>query len=82
MSGRLTEFSVLGQHVRNWRALLKLGLDAMDDLAKVDQIEARIRTGRPPASPEWIAEAEAAMDRTMGPQKRGPKAKGDGRDGI
>jgi hypothetical protein len=44
----------------------------------VEQIEARARTGRPLASPERIAEAEAAMDRKLGPQKRGPKAKEGG----
>ncbi len=74
----LTDVTALGRHVRNWRALLRLGLDAMDDIAPVDVIENRMRTGRPLASPEWIAEAEAATDRTLGPQKRGPKArKGD-----
>jgi putative transposase len=78
----LTDVAALGQHVRNWRALLKVGLEAMDDPATVEQIEARTRTGRPLASPEWIAEAEAAMDRKMAPQKRGPKSKAGGRDAI
>ena len=41
-------------------------------------IEARSRTGRPLASPELIAEAEAAIDRKLGPQKRGPKPRGVG----
>jgi putative transposase len=66
----------LGQHVRNWRALLRVGLEAADDPARAEAIEARIRTDRPLASPEWIADAEAAMARTLGPARRGPKVKG------
>lgn len=73
----LTDVTALGQHVANWPALLRMGLEAMDDPATVEAIEARIRTGRPLASPEWIAAAEAAMDRKLGPQKRGPKPKGE-----
>jgi putative transposase len=69
----LTNIAALGQHVRNWRAFLELGAEAMDDPAAVEAIEARIRTGRPLASPEWIAAAEAAIERKLGPQKRGPK---------
>ena len=75
---RLTDVAALGRHVRNWRALLQVGLEAMDDPASAEEIEARIRSGRPLASPEWIAEAEAAMDRKLGPQRRGPKRKGGG----
>jgi hypothetical protein len=55
-------------------ALLHVGLEAMDDPATAETIKARIRTGRPLASSEWIAAAEAAMNRKLGPQKRGPKA--------
>ena len=71
----LTDVRALGRHVRNWRALLRVGLEAMDDPATVEEIEARTRTGRPLASPEWIADAEAAMSRKLGPQRRGPKVK-------
>ncbi len=71
----LTDVAALGQHVRNWRALLRLGLDAMDDPASAEAIEARIRTGRPLATPEWIAQAEADMERKLGPLQRGPKRK-------
>lgn len=78
----LTDVAALGRHVRNWRALLKSGLEAMDDPATVEQIEARTRTGRPLALPEWIAAAEATMHRKMAPQKRGPKTKADRRDAI
>ena len=76
----LTDVAALGRHVRNWRALLRVGLEAMDDPATVAVIEARMRTGRPLASPEWIAVAEAAIDRKLGPQKRGPKPRGVGGD--
>lgn len=72
----LTDVAALGRHVRNWRALLRVGLEAMDDPATVEAIEARIRTGRPLATPEWIVEAEAAMARKLGPARRGPKPKG------
>jgi putative transposase len=74
----LTDVAALRRHVRNWRALLRFGPEAMDDMASVEEIEARTRTGRPLASPEWIAEAEAAMDRKLGPQRRGPKPGGAG----
>ncbi len=72
---RLTDVAALGKHVRNWRALLRIGVDAEGDRADVDTIEARMRTGRPLASPEWIAGAETAMARTLGPARRGPKPK-------
>jgi putative transposase len=71
----LTDVAALGKHVKNWRALLRLGVEAMDDPATAETIEARIRTGRPLASPEWIAEAEAAIQRKLGPKRRGPKVR-------
>jgi putative transposase len=71
----LTDVAALGAHVRNWRALLRVGLEAMDDPAAIEAIEARSRTGRPLAEPEWIAEMEARIARKLGPMKRGPKAK-------
>lgn len=73
----LTDVAALGVHVANWRAMLGLGLDAAGDPAATEVIEARLRTGRPLASPEWIAEAEAAMNRKLGPAKRGPKPKSE-----
>jgi putative transposase len=71
----LTDVGALGKHVRNWRVLLRVGLEAGDDPASVAEIEARMRTGRPLADADWIAEAEEAMQRKLGPQRRGPKAK-------
>ena len=69
----LTDVATLGHHVGNWRAMLSAGLEAMDDMAALEAIEARMRTGRPLASPEWIAQAEAAMNRKLSPARRGPK---------
>ena len=65
--------------MKNWPALLEIGLEigleAMDDTAPIAEIEARMRTGRPLASPEWIAEAERAINRKLAPAKPGPKPK-------
>ena len=36
-----------------------------------------MRTRRPLASPEWIADAEAAMDRKLGPARREPESRSD-----
>lgn len=85
----LTDVAVLGTHVRNWRALLRRGAEAADaaptpdaradadaaqeDLAEL--IEARLRTGRPLAAPEWIAEQEQALNMQMAPRKPGRRAK-------
>ncbi len=69
----LTDVATLGQHVPNWRAMLEVGLVAMDETATIAEIEARTRTGRPLASPEWIAAAERNINRKLGPAKRGPK---------
>lgn len=40
-----------------------------------DAIEARLRTGRPLATQEWIARQEAATGRLLRPAKPGPKRK-------
>jgi putative transposase len=69
----LTDVATLGQHVPNWHAMLEVGLEAMDETATIAEIEARTRTGRPLASPEWIAAAERTINRKLGPAKRGPK---------
>ena len=75
----LTDMAALGRHVRNWRVMLRLGLEASDldeaGAARVAAIEARLRTGRPLGATEWIAQQEAALNQPLAPQKRGPKAK-------
>jgi putative transposase len=69
----LTDDAALGRHVPNWRAMLAIGLEAMDETASIAEIESCIRTGRPLASPEWIAEAERSINRRLAQAKRGPK---------
>jgi putative transposase len=74
--------AALGRHVRNWRALLRRGLEAGDlgagGEAMAEAIEARLRTGRPLAEPEWIAEQEAATGRALAPKRPGRKKGGGG----
>lgn len=74
-SDRLTDVAALGQHVGNWRAMLQVGLEAMDSSETVETIEARLRTGRPLADPEWITEMEQKIKRKLAPAKPGPKPK-------
>lgn len=71
----LTDVAALGRHVRNWRAMLRAGLEAMDGEEMRTIIEARCRTGRPLAEPAWIAAQEAATQRTLAPRRPGPKPK-------
>lgn len=75
----LTDVAALGQHVRNWRALLLHGAELGDadaaGQAMADAIEARLRTGRPLAAEDWIKAQEQALDRQLGPRKPGPKPK-------
>lgn len=76
----LTDVAALGQQVRNWRALLRHGLEAGEldpgGEAVAEAIEARLRTGRPLAASDWIAAQEAATGRTLARRKPGPKGKG------
>ena len=76
----LTDVAALSRHVPNWRAYLVHGAEAADASlhgeAVLLAIEARLRTGRPLAAAQWIAEAERALNRSMTPAKRGRKAKG------
>ena len=80
MSGDpLTNVAALGAHVRNWHAMLRHGLEASnpgpEGEAVAAAIEARLRTGRPLAAEQWIADQEAALGRTLAPARRGPKPK-------
>jgi putative transposase len=78
----LTNTAAFGAHVRNWHALLRHGLETSDPGpdgdAMANAIEARLRTGRPLAAADWIAQQEAALDRPLAPAKRGPKPKTQG----
>ena len=73
----LTDVGALGQHVRNWRAMLRHGLGAgelgPEGEAVAEAIEARLRTGRALADREWITEQEARTGRPIAPQRPGRK---------
>lgn len=75
----LTDVAALGRYVRNWRALLRQGLEAGDlsdaEAAAGEAIEARLSTGRPLAAADWIADQEKAAGRAMARRKPGPKAR-------
>ena len=76
---RLTDVAALKQHVPNWRAMLRHGLEAggfgAEGDALAEAIEARLRTGRPLAAEAWIGEQERALARALRPGRRGPKPK-------
>lgn len=75
----LTDVSALGEHVRNWRALLRLGVGNADlepeGEAMAEAIEARLRTGHPLAAEQWMAEQEKLTGRALRRQRPGPKPK-------
>lgn len=75
----LTDVGALGQHVRRWRTMLAVGLEAGEDEAAAVEIETRMRTGRPLADSDWIADAEQRMQRTLAPRKPGPKPAREGK---
>ena len=49
--------------------------DRADSTECLEAIEARLRTGRPLASPGWISAMEQRIQRPLAPAKRGPKPK-------
>jgi putative transposase len=63
---------------RNWRAMLRHGLEA-GDLAdgQVEAIEAHARTGRPLGGEAFVAGLEAATGRRLKRRKPGPQPKGE-----
>lgn len=75
----LTDIAALGAHVPNWRAMLRHGVEAggvgAPGEAVAEAIEARLRTGRLLAAPEWIAEQEEVTGRSLAQRKPGPKAR-------
>jgi putative transposase len=76
---RLTDMAALDGVVKNWRAMLRHGLEAGDigseGEAVADAIAARLRTGRPLAADEWIAAQEQSTGQRMRRAKPGPKPK-------
>ena len=73
----LTDVAALGQHVPNWRAMLRHGLEAAElgaaDEREAALIEARLSTGRPLAAEAWIALRESELERTLRPARPGRK---------
>ena len=62
---------------RNWRAMLRHGLEAGDvSPEEAAAIEARIRTGRPLGDEAFVEGLEAASGRRLKLLKRGPKRRG------
>ena len=53
----------------------ELGGAAPEEEALATAIEARLRTGRPLGSKQWLARHEAALGRPLALRKRGPKPK-------
>ena len=79
ISGRadgLTDLAALAGVHRNWRAMLRHGLEA-GDLApeQAAAIEAHVRTGRPLGDAAFVARLERETGRTLARQKPGPKLK-------
>jgi len=80
----LTDVDALAGHIPNWRAMLRHGLEAggigEEGEALAEAIEARLRTGRPLATEEWLARQEGVIGRRLRPAKRGPRAKASAND--
>ena len=78
---QLTDIAEMGRHVRNWRAMLRHGLEAGEMGAVGEEfaeaIEARLRTGRPLADPHQITAWEGELDRPLAPSKPGRKPKAE-----
>ena len=72
----LTDLAATAGLHRNWRAMLRHGLEAGDVAAAEEAaIEAGIRTGRPLGDEAFVAKLEASTGRGLKPGKRGPRAK-------
>ena len=76
----LTHLDALGSLVRNWRAYWRHGANYAEagrvDQETIEAIEQRLRTGRPLATDEWIAEQERLTGRAIAKRKPGPKGAG------
>jgi putative transposase len=69
-----TDLTALAGVHRNWRAMLRHGLEAGDLPPEAEaEIEAHQRTGRPWGDEAFIAELERRTDRKLARQKPGPK---------
>ena len=74
----LTDLAALAGVHRNWRAMLRHGLEAGDlSEEQVAAIEAHMRTGRPRGSEAFVGALETATGRPLKRRKPGPKPKGE-----
>jgi putative transposase len=72
----LTDLKPLAGVHRNWRAMLRHGLEAGNLAPEAEAaIEAHQRTGRPWGDAAFLERLEAQTGRTLKPQKPGPKPK-------
>lgn len=55
--------------------MLLVGLKAIDSTESLEMIEARLRAGRPLASPDWISDMEQRIERKRGLTFCRPKPK-------
>ena len=77
-SDGLTDLSGLAELHRNWRAMLRHGLEAGDLSADAEAaIEAHQRSGRPLGGEAFLDRLEDATGRKLKLQKRGRKPKGN-----
>ena len=75
----LTDLNALAGVHRNWRAMLRHGLEAGDlDEAEVAAIEAHMRTGRPRGSEAFVGALETRTGRALKRRKPGPKPRAEG----
>jgi putative transposase len=65
----LATLEPLAHRVPDWRSYLALGCER----AEAQEIESHQRTGRPLGTPEFVADLESVLGRSLGPRKRGPK---------
>jgi putative transposase len=72
----LTDLDALAGVHRNWRAMLRRGLEAGDPALEAEAaIEAHQRTGRPWGDPAFVERLEAETGRTLKRRKPGRKPK-------
>ncbi len=65
VADELTDVAALGQHVANWRAYLREGIEASD------AVERSLLSGRPLAEPDWWADVAAREGLTVTAPKMG-----------
>ncbi len=67
----LVKVAPLMKKVPDWSEFLKEGISEED----IERLRSHSRTGRPLGKPAFVKRLEEKLDRTLAPQKRGPKPK-------